>query len=298
MLWWGEKMPDYKTHSIHSETVMSSIHKRTNVDRNDLVRFAFGPDSLMFTDYGLFDYQHSHDTGIYFETLLRMVKERKLQDNSKVMAFVYGQLDHFVLDLVMHPLIYYMTEKMPSKSILKPHALVELWISDYVMLKQHKKKKIYYYPSKVLNPELRGVINDLYLRIFRKNNMATKYDIGVNSLISFDKLRLSKNRVINNICKGINIGDFFYDKNVSRVTRYLNLNHHSINNPISGEEFIDSFDDLWKKSLRIASELIEDVNNYLYLDRPLNNYFIRNNISYNTGFPCTEKEEFKFVKKY
>ena len=48
----------------------------------------------------------------------------------------------------------------------------------------------------------------------------------------------------------------------------------------------------------MASELIDDVNNHLYRDIPLNNYFINGNISYNTGLLCTEKEEFKFVKRY
>ena len=39
------------------------------------------------------------------------------------MAFLYGQLDHFILDMIMHPLIYYMTENMPKENLLEPHVI-------------------------------------------------------------------------------------------------------------------------------------------------------------------------------
>ncbi len=294
----GEKMPDYKSHSIHSEIILPNINSRTDIDVADLKRFAFGPDALMVTDYALFDYQHSHDTRNYFETMIKIIKERKLQDNGKVMAFLYGQLDHFVLDLIMHPLIYYMTEKLPSDNAINPHALIEMWIDDYVTLKNRRKFIRYYAKTKVLNKELAGVIDDTYKKIYNRNNMSVRYDIGVNSIVGFDEFRSKRTRLKELICKRFKIGDFLYNKNTTRVSKFLNLTHSSIQHPVTGEEYHESFDDLWRESLSVASELIEDVNNYLYLDKPLNNYLIRNNISYNTGFPCCEKEEFKYVKRY
>ncbi len=294
----GEKMPDYKSHSIHSEMVLPNIKKRTEISSADLKRFAFGPDSLMITDYALFDYQHSHNTRYYFETMINIIKERKLQDNSKVMAFLYGQLDHFVLDLVMHPLIYYMTEKMPSDSVINPHALIELWIADYVTVKNRRKFQKYYLKTRLFNKELSGVINDTYKKIYNRNNMSVRYDIGVNTIVEFDKFRSKRTRLKELICSRFKLGDFLYNRNTGRVSRFLNLSHSSIQNPITGDEYHESFDDLWRESLTVASELIEDVNNYLYLDKPLTNCLITNNISYNTGFPCCDKEEFKYVKRY
>lgn len=291
-------MPDYKTHSIHSEVVYKDINKRTFIDKESLKKFAFGPDSLITTNYKLFDYQHSHDTRLYFETLISLIKERKLQDNGKVMAFLYGQLDHFVLDLVMHPLIYYMTEAMPSKYILSPHTLIEMWISDYVMMKSKRTKENYYRRKIVSDTSLDNLIDSLYYKTFKDKNASKKYKMGISSIILFDDVRFNKSEFLRNILNRINLGNIFYDGNILKIRKYLNLKRRSITNPISGVTFRDSFNDLWVKSLMIASELIEDVNNYLYRDIPLNNYLIRNNISYNTGFPCTDKEVFKYVKKY
>ena len=95
-------MPSYKTHSIHGELVLNDIDKKVEIDRNDIRTFCFGFDTLIFSDYSLFKYQHRNNTKDYFETLLQLIKEKGLQDNSEVMAFIYGQLDHFVLDIVIH----------------------------------------------------------------------------------------------------------------------------------------------------------------------------------------------------
>ena len=292
-------MPDYKTHSIHSEIVLSNIsNKRVLIHQEDIKKFSFGPDSLLATDYQLFDYQHSHYTKAFFECLLSKIKEYKLQDNEKVMSFLYGQLDHFVLDLVAHPLIYYMTENMPSKHKIKPHALIEMWIDDYVMNKYNKRFENYYTYKPLVNLELSKIINETYLKIYGKSNIANKYENGIYSLTNFDKVRYSKSYFIKKICRSLNIGDLFYNRNIKRVLPFLNLERKTITNPITGKIFKDSFDDLWYKSIMISSELIEDVNNYLYSDTELNNYYIKNNISYNTGLPCVKNEEFKYVKKY
>ena len=155
----GEKMPDYKSHSIHSEIILPNINSRADIDVADLKRFAFGPDALMVTDYALFDYQHSHDTRNYFETMIKIIKERKLQDNGKVMAFLYGQLDHFVLDLIMHPLIYYMTNEIPKEHLMNPHGIVENLIDDYVVDKFDRNDEVYYHKTAISDRKLMKLIN-------------------------------------------------------------------------------------------------------------------------------------------
>lgn len=291
-------MPNYKTHSIHTEMVIKKIDKKADLDAEDLKKFAFGPDALMTMDYRLFDYQHSHNTGHFLNALIQYVKENKLQDNKKVMAYLYGQLDHFVLDFVMHPLIYYMTARLPLKYKINPHALIEMWIDDYVMMKHNKKKYSYTFNTPLLNKELTNMINTTYTRVFNSSNVAIKYDLGTFTLVQFDGIRKSKSAILKDFCKKIKLGDIFYGRSIAKISRFLNLEHRSIMHPITGEKTQDSFDDLWNKSLDISCELIDDVNKYLYSGRNLDNYFIRNNISYNTGLPCREKEEFKYVKRY
>ena len=112
-------MPSYKTHAIHGEMILPEINNRVEINKEDLKSFCMGPDALIVTDYRLFELQHIKSTRKYFKTLIKLIKENKLQDNSEVMAFLYGQLDHFILDMIMHPLIYYMTNEMPMDVLNK-----------------------------------------------------------------------------------------------------------------------------------------------------------------------------------
>lgn len=291
-------MPSYKTHSIHSEIVLPDINNRVIIDREDLKKYAFGPDALLIDDYGLFEYQHRHNTRNYFFHLINKIKEKKMQDNSKTITFLYGQLDHFVLDLVMHPLIYYMTEGIKKEYKLAPHALIEMWIDDYVMLKNNKLEEKYYFNSVTMDKSTEDVINESYFKVFKKRNVASKYKNGIFLMTKFDKIRNVKNNFVRSINSRLKVGNIFYNRNINRVINYLNLEHEKITNPVTGELFNDSFDDLWNRSLMVASELIDDVNGYLYGSRLLTNYYISNDISYNTGLPCCDKEVFKYVKKY
>ena len=277
---------------------MSNIDKKADVNIEDVKKFAFGPDALMTTDYNMFIYQHSHNSGYFFDALIKRIKEKKLQDNPKVMAFVYGQLDHFILDSIMHPLIYYMTEKLPLRYKINPHALIEFWLDDYVMVKNNRKNYKYVIDSPYIDKDLANVINDSYTKIYKNNNAALKYDIGIFSIVQFDTFRKSKSAWLKQLFKKLKIGDIFHEKKLSRVNKYLNLEHNPITHPMTGKKYYYSFDDLWNDSLALAAELITDVNDYLYRGKELNNYFIRNNISYNTGLPCREKESFRYVKKY
>ena len=213
------------------------------------------------------------------------------------MSFLYGQLDHFILDIIIHPLIYYMTEKMPIRYRLKPHTLLELWISDYVMTRYQKGNKNYYSSMKI-SRQLKDVINNSYKKVYKKDNVASQYESGISHIIAFDLIRFSDNKLLKRICNRLKIGDFFYKRNGHKARKFLNFKHEIITNPVTGDEFKSSFDDLWTESIDVASELIDDVNRYLYLDRPLSNYFINGNISYNTGLPCSEEEQFRFVRKY
>ena len=258
-----------------------------------------GPDALILTDYNLFELQHINKTRAYFKTLLKLIKKEKLQDNSEVMAFLYGQIDHFILDLIMHPLIYYMTEELPKKHLIDPHGLVEHLIDDYVMWKFNKNDLVYYHKKGISDRKLLKLIDDAYKKVYHRNNISLKYSFGMtliniyDSLIRRDKLFLAKS-----IMKLINLGDITYRGDFKEVLPYLNLEHHLWLNPETSEKHYESFDNLWDKASEIALETIQDVNMYLYQDKYLNNSFINNDTSYNTGLPCKEGQTKRYVKKY
>ena len=292
-------MPSYKTHSIHGDVIFDKLDKKTDIDKEDFKKFCIGPDALVFTDYKTFKYQHCNNTREYFETMLSLIKDNKLQNNEEVMSFLYGQLDHYVLDITMHPLIYYLTEDIKTKYKLGAHCIVENWIDDYLMQKYNKKDLLYYKKSLIREKKLIEMINNLYYKVFKVRCAGIKYSIDIylftllDYIIKRDPTKLYS--LINRI------GDFrniVYEDRYNRAKVFLNQKNELWLNPETGEERRESFEELWSKSIEDSLTTIEDVNNYLYQDKALNNAFISNNISYNTGLPCERGQKFSFVKKY
>ena len=292
-------MPSYKTHAIHGEIILPKILLKTDINVEDLKSYCMGPDALILTDYKLFELQHIKNTRDYFKTLIKLIKNNKLQDNSEVMAFLYGQIDHFILDIIMHPLIFYMTDEMPKDHLMDPHGIVENLIDDYVVWKFDKNEKVYYHKKGISDKKLMKLINDAYKKVYHANNISLKYSFGMtlmniyDSLIRRDKLFLAKS-----VMKLINFGDISYHNNYKVALPYLNLNHDEWFDPETGEKHYESFDNLWDKACEVALETIQDVNQYLYQDKKLRNPIINSDTSFNTGRPCNEGQTKRFVKKY
>ena len=292
-------MPNYKTHSIHGELILKEMDKKTEINKEDIKSYCMGPDAIIITDYKTFDFQHANKTKEFFMELLKIIKNKKLQDNSEVMAFLYGQLDHFVLDCIMHPLIYYMTEGIEAKHKIKPHGLIESWIDDYTTNKYNKNEDKYYNKYTIKDKELIKVINEIYNRVYNSKYGAKKYSIGMAATAMYDVVaRRNLIKIAPIITKLVNIGDITYSNDLKRVLPYLNLNNEEWYNPETGEKYTDSFDDLWDKSNETILETIKDINNYLYKDESITNPLISNNISFNTGIPCEKGQNFSYIKKY
>ena len=292
-------MPSYKTHAIHGEIILPKINNRIEINKEDLKAYCMGPDALIITDYRLFELQHIKSTRNYFKTLIKLIKKNKLQDNSEAMAFLYGQLDHFILDMIMHPLIFYMTENMPREHLMDQHAIVENLIDDYVVQKFDRNDEIYYHKVTISDRKLIKLINDAYEKVYKTKNISLKYSLGMILISIYDSLiRRDKSFLAKSVMKLINLGDISYHKDYKRVLPYLNLDHNLWLNPETGEESYASFDNLWEKASEVALETIQDVNMYLYQDRQLKNSIINSDISFNTGLPCKEGQKKTFVKKY
>jgi len=292
-------MPSYKTHSIHGELVLPQIDRRVKIDKEDLKFYCIGPDAMIFTDYKTFDYQHSNKTKDFFITMIKLIKENKLYDNSEIMSFLYGQLDHFALDSVMHPLIYYMTEGIEKKHKIKPHGLVEMWIDDYITQKYGKKEKTYYHKLLIKDKKLKQMIDELYRKVYEVKYRNLRYSLGALATIIFDTIvRRNMIGIVKPIIGIANIGDFTYKEDFSRVLPYLNLSSEIWYNPETGEEYRYSFEDLWKKSMEVSLETISDVDKYIYQDKQLTNSLILNDVSFDTGFSCKRGQSLKYIKKY
>lgn len=246
-------MPSYKTHSIHGEILFPVMNNIIEIDKEDFKTFCIGTDILLATDSKIFNYQHSNNVKDYFMYLIDYIKKNKLYENKEVMTFLYGQLDHYVLDNTIHPLIYYFTTFVKNDYKLNQHALVEMWIDDYVCLKYNKNQRNYYLKNMLKDNKLKELINKVYLDIYNVKNEAMKYDLGIKIYKLFDiYLRRNGIMIFSTISNMINLGDIIYKNDIDRVLPYLNLENKMWINPETGEKRRESFDDLWDKSIELS----------------------------------------------
>ena len=286
-------MPNYKTHSIHSDMTMPYIDKRISIDKEKLKLFSFGPDPLVFSDVKTFNNQHNRNTKAFFKYLIKTIKLHKYTDNEDIMAFLYGQLEHFILDTTFHPYVSYVTSGLKRDYLLDQHVTFELWLDDYFMNKYniHDKK---YYSNFALSDELKSLIDHIYKKVYKCSNASNKFDFGTKLLLMLENTR-SNDKVIPNISKTLGISDISYDE-INRIIPYVNNDRDIWYNPYTLDSHHESINELWNNSVSLFLEVVDDTNKYLYDDKPFKNITIDSNLSYDTGIPSSKGKQLLLSK--
>jgi hypothetical protein len=68
-------MPTYKTHSIHGEIIFPNIQSKTEINLEDLKLYCIGPDTLITSDYKVFNKQHEYNVQNFFINLLKEINK-------------------------------------------------------------------------------------------------------------------------------------------------------------------------------------------------------------------------------
>ena len=287
-------MPTYKTHAIHITKCNDYIDKRIDLNLEDLKVFSFGPDSLVFTDFVLFKTQHNKDSRYFFMYLLNEIKNRLQLDNPETIAFLYGQLAHYILDYTFHPYVYYLTGNMKLNKIINPHMQLELWIDNYIMDKYGIYDKNFFSKTRIDDLKTRQLIDEVYFKVYKCIFASSKYDIGINALES-----LETNIRFSDLSEKIkHLADLTYEKRKKVFEWFLNRERNTWLHPFNGEKHKESLNELWNNSVALYIETIEDVNKYLYDDKPLKCRLIDSNSSYDTAINCENEKKLLYTKKY
>ena len=290
-------MPNYKTHSIHTEKTYPYLDKRIDLDLNDLKVFSFGPDTLIFSDPIVFNMQHSKHSKHFFMGLLKEIKEKHMHDKKEIISFLYGQISHFILDYTFHPYVYYITTNMKNNKIIGSHLQFELWLDSYIMNKYKVYEKHYFKDKRISDSLVRKTIDYVYLKVYKCLFASDKYNLGIKSIQSIES-NIRYNKKLSSFVKSTNIGDLAYHNKDTEIKDYCNADRDIWTNPITGEAHVESINELWNNACSTFIETIDDVNKYLYDDKELTNPLLTEDISYDTGLPSDVPKKLKFVKKY
>lgn len=327
-------MPSSMTHGYFCEDVYKKVN--TNVKGklkpvNNLFKiFGQGPDPYFFYDFHLTpkskkvyqinrDMQHSK-INKHFLKLINYINEQNYYSNCQVMAYLYGQICHYVLDSTAHPYIIYYTglynEKNPDTYKYNGlHEEMEYYIDNYLIFKREnilpKNFKVYKELFKIqqFNDQLKSCINDVIKDIYGYDNAS---DIYYKSIVcmkiffyifNYDKYGIKKKvySVMDFICKDTCVKkkelSFYIDPNSKLY--YLNNDKNIWNHPTDINEKYDlSFEEVYNKALNKAFNIINEVDDMLKNKKIDNDRLevLFENLDYGTGKDCNLNLECKYFK--
>lgn len=321
-------MPLITTHNYFANDVFSktnsNITKTFQEKKNIYELFAQGTDPFIF--YECFrpkksDYQHlchTQNTDIFFLRFIKKIKEKKLTQNPLVLASLYGQLTHYILDSTIHPYVVYKTGfyNKKDKNTLKYNGLhnqFELQLDAYLYEQREKKAfkkfKIHKYliAKEKWDMELIILLNEIYYEVYNIKNGGTKLQKGCHIMYNSykylieDKIGIKK-KIYKLLDKMTPKKVGVYENFNSHVTKIdlsiLNQNHKIWYNPWDNSiKSKESFFDLYNKALEDCILLFEATHKFLNDQITEKAYKdILKDKSYLTGLSWKLNKEIKYLE--
>ncbi len=284
-------MPATYTHHTFTKDVYKVLDDEVKEKLKDHVDIfnLFGKsfDVLFFVKAKLGHFAHKHSSNLYFENIIKYIRENKLINNGEVLAYLYGSICHYVLDSTCHPYIYYKTGKynMKDKKTYKykgKHNYLEYMIDADLYYERNRKmitraslaREIF--PAVTFSNELSKTIDYAYkntfcaididkaiLKGYRNYRFVMKHvmesRLGIKAFIYklIDKTKLFKRWELTSTC--------YYIKKIDKSV--LNLEHKKWYYPVSRQvSYHYSFYDLYDLSIEKARKLINLVDKALKSD--------------------------------
>ncbi len=113
---------------------------------------------------------HKNNVDNFFKNMIIYIKENNLEDNSMYTNMVYGFINHYVMDNIIHPYVNYLV-----KSINMPHSKIEFMLDSKI----RKDNKNSYFrvaiPKIKNNKEFTNYLDLLFLKTYGVKNIGKKF---------------------------------------------------------------------------------------------------------------------------
>ncbi len=315
------------THAYFVLDVYDKLDNKTKKNlykyKENLKTYGQGHDLFFFcTNFtkqkNIGNYFHKNETKNFFINMIKYIHNNKLQNNYEIMAYLYGYICHYSLDLTIHPYVTYKCGifKKGNKETYKynsKHSDMESYIDAYMINKKENiepnKFKIhkFCFNTKVSHT-LSTMIDYIYEETYNLKHISFYYKQGIFNtkilyrLLRYDPYKIKKYlyKTFDKIStKGIKkTYPISFAYNLNNNDYYLNLNHNKWNHAKYKEEvYTYSVIDLYNNALKLAVNIINNVNDVLYNNKNmkiLDKVFL--NLSFSSGKNCNDKTKNKYFE--
>lgn len=260
---------------------------------------------------------HRENVNNYFQNIINYMLNNNLENDSVMRCYLFGSINHYVMDSTIHPFVFYKTGVFKKNNISSHkynglHTKLEFMIdafyynldtnkkfSDYKIHKELVSK--YTFPDVLIN-----ALDDIFLETFNESNIGLKFNKSYNHehyafwILLQDKYGIKKKvyEVIDNI-----VGNRF--KKIEYNSTYINeidpgffnLKKDIWKHPTTKEEFNYSLFDLYDLSIDRSIELISTATDVLDNNKDISEFLnLCNNRSYLTNINLSEKQGLRFFE--
>ncbi len=320
------------THLKYGKSVLDKLNKETQnkLNKNINLYYAFNQSFDIFYFYNFYNpligkkirelgkTAHRNNINNYFENIINYITENNQEKNEELLCYLYGSINHYILDTYIHPYVFYKTGvyKKEDKNTHKYnglHAKFEFALDaffyeyDYKKLYSKINVKKELLPNITFKEETKTALDQIFNKTFNFNNISKIYTksykdtqfafknvivdrngIKQNMLRVFDKITTNKikNLRFNSTRTGIIDPTMF---NLKRDTWH----HPCDKSVLYTNSLLDIYDNAVDKSVRIINML----ETYFKDKKDLNDIlkFIGNN-SYITGLNSKRNKKLQYFE--
>ncbi len=314
-------MPATITHNLFGKDVYNSLDEivksRIEPSKNIYNIFNMSFDILFFTKPKYGHHAHTHNTNSYFKNIIKYIKDYNLENNSTILAYLYGSICHYVLDTNIHPFIYYKSGQYKgtkeTKKYRGKHNYIE-YMMDTALYNYKFNKPIHKanFKKEICEKlkddnELSQIINYTFKNTFDISNASSLFYKGYKNykfiLLHGMASRFGLKKPIYKLIDILNIYPkerltyhCYYIKKIDNKT--LNLKHKKWCYPVGkNKAYHYSFYDLYDIALLKAKDYINAIDKNLRENKPLDDIIASlKNINYCTGIDCNSKKTMQYFE--
>ena len=251
-------MPSYVSHTLMARDVYDKIfNERVSLDY--LITYSLGGDLAKYSKCRRDSHNVKQDEFIY--NMCDYIKINNLVNDKEIMGVLYGHITHYVMDMIMHPLIRKISKETKNVGFSN-HTLIEGYIDSYLVRDKYNIRIDKYDNRKLFKGKMKkkiyNMINYTYKKTYGVKNVAWFY---LFNLFLYKKINcLYKIVGINRIKKWCKFNLFI---DVNKKIDMFNLSKEIKYIDYLGKECNNSLLELYDKAIDECILYIDNVNNYL-----------------------------------
>lgn len=220
---------------------------------------------------------HQKNTNLYFKNIINYIIKNNLKKDNELLSYLFGSINHYVLDSIIHPYVFYKTgyynsENKSSYKYNGLHTKFEFMLDAFFYHSDtnsnYKDYKIYneILPKYYFGDKFTDAITCIYKETFSLNDVGNILKRTYNCerfifrYILRDTLYLKKlSYSLFDLCAFNKLKKIKYNRTslVFDDPSMLNLNRKEWFNPVTKEKYNTSLLELYTEAINHSKELIE-----------------------------------------